>query len=153
MNETMKRILTICALLLCAPLWAQVCHITSDTSPPPVNAGAAHAFTASSGCTAWSVSGGGSINASTGLYTAPATVWARDVSRGWQLLPDNSAYKLPINSLSVDSHSAYWLQRVIDNGPTIPSYHNLKPSQPGVSVFYDNVVNNLTPTQSMHFYY
>src|ERR1035441_9201683 len=150
--HAIKRLFVVFTLLS-AFAAAQVCHITSDTMPPAVNAGATHAFTASSGCTAWSVTGGGTINASTGLYTAPATVWARDVSRGWQLLPDNSAYKLPINSLPVDSHSPYWMQRVIDNGPTISSYHDLKPSQPGISGFYDNVVNNSTPTQRMHFYY
>ena len=37
--------------------------------------------------------------------------------------------------------------------PGIPSYHNFKLLQPGVLGFYDNVVNNSTPTQLMHFYY
>src|ERR1039458_1068549 len=67
--------------------WAeklQFCGITSDTTPPAVDAGATHAFTASCPNPVWSVSGPGSINPSTGVYTAPATVWAQDVSRGWQ---------------------------------------------------------------------
>jgi hypothetical protein len=150
----MNRLLKIFVLLLLpGSLAAQICSITSDTTPPAVNAGATHSFTASSGCTAWSVSGGGTINASTGVYTAPATVWARDVSRGWQLLPDNSAYKLPINSLPVDSHSAYWLQRQSDYGPTIPAYHHFHLLSPGGVLYYDNVVNNSTPTQLMHFRY
>lgn len=148
----LKRLLITLALL--SPFAAaQTCHITSDASPPAVNAGATHAFTASSGCTVWSVSGPGSINASTGLYTAPPVWQARDVSRGWQLLPDDSAYKLPINSLPVDSHSAYWLQRVIDDGPSYPNYHYFKLTQPGVMGLYDNVVTNSSPTQRMHFYY
>ena len=82
-------------------VWAQKpngCRITSDTTPPAVNAGSTHQFTASCLNPTWSVSGPGSINPSTGVYTAPATVWARDVSRGVQLLPDNSVYKLPINN-------------------------------------------------------
>ena len=139
-------------------LWAQTagghyCRITSDTTPPAVDAGSTHAFTASCPNPVWSVSGPGSINPSTGVYTAPATVWAQDVSRGWQLLPLNNAYKLPINRLPVDSRSSYWMQRVADDGPTIASYHTFKLNQPGVMGFYDNVVTNSTPTQRMHFYY
>ncbi len=137
-------------------VWAQKpqgCIITSDTTPPVVNAGSTHAFTASCPNPNWSVSGPGSINPSTGVYTAPETVWAQDVSRGWQLLPINNAYKLPINTLPVDSRSSYWMQRVADNGPTSPSYHTFKLNQPGLMGFYDNVVNNSTPAQRMHFYY
>jgi hypothetical protein len=136
--------------------WAQklqYCRITSDTTPPAVNTGSTHAFTASCPNPVWSVSGPGSINPSTGVYTAPATVWAQDVSRGWQLLPLNNVYKLPINRLPVDSRSSYWMQRVADNGPTLPSYHTFKLNQPGLMGFYDNVVNNSTPTQRIHFYY
>lgn len=91
---------------------AQTCTITSDSTPPPVNAGATHNFTASCPSPVWSISpasGFGSINSSTGVYTAPATVWAQDVSRGWQMLPNSSVYKMPVNSLSVDSRSAYWM--------------------------------------------
>ena len=131
----------------------QMCRITSDTTPPAVDAGSTHAFTASCPNPVWSVSGPGSINPSTGVYTAPATVWAQDVSRGWQLLPLNNAYKLPINRLPVDSRSSYWMQRVADDGPTIASYHTFKLNQPGVLGFYDNVVSNSTPIQRMHFYY
>ncbi len=134
-------------------MWAQTCTITSDTTPPAVDAGATHAFTASCPSPVWSVSGPGSIDSSTGVYTAPATVWAQDVSRGFQLLPNNSAYKLPINGLSVDSRSSYWLQRIIDDHTSIPSYHNFKLLPPGLLNFYDNVVNNSAPTQLMHFYY
>jgi hypothetical protein len=131
----------------------QECTITPDTTPPAVDAGGTHTFTASCPNPVWSVSGPGSINSSTGMYTAPATVWAQDVSRGVQLLPNDSAYKLPINGLPVDSRSSYWLQRVADDHPSIPSYHNFKLLQPGVLNFYDNVVNNSTPAQQMHFYY
>ena len=131
----------------------QTCTITSDTSPPAVDAGGTHAFTASCPNPVWSVSGPGSINPSTGVYTAPTTVWAQDVSRGWQLLPLNNAYKLPINRLPVDSRSSYWMQRVADDNPTLVAYHTFKLNQPGVMGFYDNVVDNSTPTQRMHFYY
>src|ERR1019366_6263500 len=73
--------------------WAQkpqVCQITSDTFPPAVNGGGTHPFTASCPNPVWSVSGPGSIDPSTGVYQAPATVWAQDVSRGWQLLPNDT---------------------------------------------------------------
>ena len=88
-----------------------------------------------------------------GCTAAPATVWAQDVSRGWQLLPNDNAYKLPINRLPVDSRSSYWLQRVADDHPNFAFYHNFKLDQPGVLNFYDNVVDNSAPTQPMHFYY
>ena len=95
----------------------------------------------------------GTINSSTGVYSAPATVWAQDISRGIQLLPNDNVYKLPINRLAVDSRSSYWMQRVADDHPSIPSYHNFKLPHPGVLGFYDNVVSNSTPTQLIHFYY
>ncbi len=139
--------------VLIGSLWARTCRVTSDTIPPAVGAGASHTFTASCPSPVWSVSGPGSINSSTGVYTAPAIVWAQDVSRGWQLLPNDSAYKLPINRLPVDSRSSYWLQRVADDHPNFAFYHNFKLAQPGLLNFYDNVVNNSAPTQLMHFYY
>ena len=137
-------------------VWAQKpngCRITSDTIPPAVNAGSTHQFTASCLNPTWSVSGPGSINPSTGVYTAPATVWARDVSRGVQLLPDDSVYKLPINNLPVEPRSSYWIQRAADNQPGNAQYHTFKLLQPGLLNFYDNAANNTTPTQVMHFFY
>ena len=134
--------------VLTGSLWARTCKITSDKTPPAVNAGGTHIFTASCPNPVWTVSGPGSINSSTGVYSAPATVWAQDVSRGWQLLPNDNAYKLPINRLPVDSRSSYWLQRVADDHPSIAFYHNFKLDQPGVLGFYDNVVNNSVPDPS-----
>jgi hypothetical protein len=155
----MRKLLLLSVLLLLAVAgWTKTCTITSDASPPAVNAGATHAFTASCPTPVWSVSGPGSINSSTGVYKAPSTVWAQDVARGRQLLPNDSVYKLPINSLPVDPRSSYWIQRVADQAACpgsgcIPSYHNFKLLQPGKLSFYDNVVNNSTPTQLMHSYY
>jgi hypothetical protein len=85
------------------------------------------------------------------VYTAPATVWAQDVSRGQQLLPNDSVYKLPINRLPVESRSSYWLRRVADDHPGTWFYHVFRLGHPGILNFYDNVVNNSTPTQLMHF--
>ena len=136
--------------------WAQKpqqCSITSDGTPPPVNAGSTHAFTTSCPNPVWSVSGPGSMNPSTGVYTAPAVVWAQDVSRGQQLLPNDSVYKLPINGLPVDSRSSYWMRRASDDTPGNPTFHTFKLLQPGLLNFYDNVVNSSTPTQLMHFQY
>src|ERR1039457_5192180 len=120
-------------------LWAQgYCRVTSDNTPPTVYAGGTHTFTASCPNPVWNVSGPGSIDPSTGVYTAPATVWAQDVSRGFQLLPNDNVYKLPINHLPVDNRSSYWMQRVTDDGPGLQSYHTFKLLQPGLLNFYDN---------------
>ena len=145
-----KLLLFLLVFALASFSWGQTCHITSDSTPPAVNGGATHNFTTDCTSATWSVSGAGSINSS-GVYTAPATIWARDVSRGWQVLPDNSVYKLPINTLPVDNRSSYWMQRVIDNCPTCVTYHYLKFNQPGILNFYDNVITNSTATQLMHF--
>jgi hypothetical protein len=130
-----------------------MCSVTSDTIAPAVDAGGTHTFTAACPTPEWTVSGPGSINPSTGVYTAPERVWAQDVSRGVQLLPNDSVYKLPINHLPVDSRSSYWIQRVVDNGPSFPSYHTFKLGLPGLLNFYDNVVTNSTAKQKMHFFY
>src|ERR1035441_540072 len=105
-----KLLLFLLVFALASFSWGQTCHITSDSTPPAVNGGATHNFTTDCTSATWSVSGAGSVNSS-GVYTAPATIWARDVSRGWQVLPDNSVYKLPINTLPVDNRSSYWMQR------------------------------------------
>ena len=118
--------------VLTGSLWARTCKITSDKTPPAVNVGGTRTFTASCPNPVWTVSGQGSINSSAGVYSAPPTWWAQDVSCGWQLLPNGSAYKLPINRLPVESPSSYWLQRVADNSPSIASYHTFKLLQPGV---------------------
>src|SRR5271169_3505857 len=73
----------------------QNCGITSDLAAPPVKAGDTHTFTTNCPNPTWSVTGPGSIDAVSGVYSAPATVWAQDVSRGIQLLPNDSVYKLP----------------------------------------------------------
>jgi hypothetical protein len=97
--------------------WARTfCNITSDASAPAVNTGATHIFTASWPSPVWSVGVPGSINSSTGVYSAPSTVWAQDVSRGRRFLPNDSVYKLPVNRLSADLRSPFWHQRAADNG-------------------------------------
>ena len=69
----LKRLLPALVLcLLSASVWATTCTITSDTTAPAVVAGGTHNFTTSCPTPVWSVTGGGSINASTGVYTVPA---------------------------------------------------------------------------------
>lgn len=152
----MKQLLLALALLS-GTAWSQTCTITSDTTPPSVPAGGTHTFTATAGCT-FTSTGSGSIT-SGGVYSAPAKVWAQDVTHGWQLLPSDSVYKMPVNTLPVDSRSAYWLQRIADEracpGPScLSNYHTFKLVPPGYwGGFRDNIVTNSTPTQIMHFYY
>lgn len=238
----MKKFLIFIIVLLSTISHAQTCNITSDALPPAVNAGTTHNFTTNCVSPTWNMSGLGSIGATTGVYTAPATVWAQDVSRGRQLLPNSSVYKLPIGGLSpfpVAAGSSNYLQRIADqnsidpglpagfltavsqintpgsgcssgdilnivqgaatngkayvdtvNGsggvtsivlaqigqgyssapgvttsggtctvhPTVtiaatvaPSFHRFHMAQWGWILYYDNIINNSTPTQTMHF--
>lgn len=91
----------------------------------------------------------GAINSS-GLYTAPV-IWARNVVRGCQLLPDDSIYKAPITGLPVHSHSARWIQAQADLFPAdLNTYHNLKFANGQPVSYYTNVVDGSTPTQLLH---
>src|SRR6266700_4716590 len=90
---------------------AQV-SITPSTAPV-VNAGQTIAFTASvaeGGGVTWSCPHcQGSIDPTTGVYTAPAAVHAQQSSGGYQLLPNDHIYNMRIDSLPVDPNSAKWI--------------------------------------------
>ena len=85
-------------------------------SIPVVNQGATLTFTCISNCGTggtWSASGtdssgqpttaAGSIDSSTGVYTAPATVKAQQSYGGYQLLPNNHVFNTRIDSLPVNA--------------------------------------------------
>lgn len=128
--------------------------ITTNSTPPAVNQGTTFQFSADAPGT-WSCSGTdsagaattckGSINASTGLYTAPATVTAQHSYGGFQLLPNNHIYNTRIDSLPLNSNNSTWQTML---GPNA-----------GPSYSYDFPTNYITPTltptpkQNMVFYY
>src|ERR1035437_7872473 len=81
--------------------------ITSDTVPPVVLQGSTHQFTAacSGGCT-YSLAPGsvGGMDPS-GLYHAPAKVTVNLSINGCQVLPPDSAFNAPVDTLPVRSES------------------------------------------------
>jgi hypothetical protein len=117
----------------------------TPSTPPVVNQGQTTTFTCSvvggGGCT-WTCPGcAGSINSSTGVYTAPATVNSADSFGGYQLLPNDHIYNTRIDSLPVNSNSAAWIAGAGNNAV------NYLPS------FSFNYVNSSTPTQNETFLY
>ena len=125
-------------------------------TPQGVNSGGSISFTASGFGTGLScnVTGVGTCLAvgTTVTYNAPASVTVQNQARGCQELPNSSPFNIPVNTLPVDPHSARWLARVAEDGTQYFTYHNLK-LYPELINFYDNVVDNTTPTQVMNFYY
>ena len=118
--------------------------------PPAVNQGTTFQFTANAAGT-WSCSGtdstgapspcAGSIDSTTGLYTAPATVKAQQSYGGFQVLPNNHIFNTRVDSLPVNPHSAAW----IAGAGTVAV--NYLPSFP------INYIDDTTPTAVQHFYY
>jgi hypothetical protein len=112
---------------------------------PVVNQGESTTLSCTSNCGTggtWSCSGcAGSINSTTGVYTAPATVNAKQSVYGMQLLPNNHIFNTRIDSLPVASNSA----TLIAGAGTVPM--NYLPSFPL------NLANSSTPTESQVFAY
>lgn len=149
-------IIAIVLILTCSAYVHCQCTITQGTQIG-VNEGATPTLTATCGTgKTWTSSGQGSINSSSGVYTAPAHVVVQHTDRGCQVSPNNSVFNVPVNALPVDPHSAYWLTRAAEQGQCPgsgcePVYHNLKVFASQPFTFFDNVVNNSTQTQTMHF--
>jgi len=99
----MKRIILVAALVFghCVSSFAQ--SPTISPRYPAVKQGSTIAFKCVSKCGTggtWSCSGcAGSINSSTGIYTAPSAVEAQQSIAGMQLLPNNHIYNTNIASL------------------------------------------------------
>src|SRR5258706_4469521 len=107
------------ALLFPVALFAQAPVITP--SQPAVNQGATLQFTADAAgtwaCTGTDNSGAGaachgSINAGSGLYTAPASVTAQQSLGGFHLLPNNHIFNTDISAMSVRANNAAWMAAV-----------------------------------------
>ena len=101
----MKQLISF-LLLACSLSLAQTAVISPVN--PPVYQGQTQTFACASGCGSggvWSVSGAGSINSSTGVYMAPATVTAQQTLGGYQLMPNNHIFNTRIDSLPLRSDS------------------------------------------------
>src|SRR5258708_19726923 len=116
----MKRLpFLIGVLLFPVALFAQAPVITP--SQPAVNQGATLQFTADAAgtwaCTGTDNSGAGaachgSINAGSGLYTAPNSVTAQESLGGFQLLPNNPIFTTDISAMPLNTNNAPWMATV-----------------------------------------
>ena len=96
------------SFLGCVAAAAQV--VITPATPAVVNAGATFQFTANVPVT-WSMAPGslGTIDASSGLYTAPPSVTAKQSYGSCQVLPNNHVFNTRIDNLPVHASSAAWL--------------------------------------------
>ena len=124
--------------------------VITPAVPPAVNQGSTFQFKANATGT-WSCSGTdssgaatackGSIDPSTGLYTAPAKVTAQQSLNGCEVLPNNHILNTNISALPVNSSSATWISAAGSVG-ILP-----------VQATPLNYVYNSTPTVPMRFAY
>jgi hypothetical protein len=122
---------------------------TLSPSFPVVTGGGTQQFTGSpSGGTYSCTSCKGTINATTGVYTAPATITPQQSYAGWQMLPNNHIENTNVNSMPINSSNATWKATFGPLGgsellsvETPMNYHNS--STPSVAmVFHLSPANN-----------
>jgi hypothetical protein len=141
----MKRLLGF-LFLVCSLSLAQTAVISPVN--PPVYQGQTQTFACASGCGSggvWSVSGAGSINSSTGVYTAPASVTAQQTLGGYQLFPNNHIFNTRIDSLPQHLLSTVMIQSVMAVQPNAKLYYG--------PAFTINWTDNSTPRQAETFQY
>ena len=140
-TQANRFLLGLIPVLLCGGAASAQVVITPGT-PAAVNAGGTVQFTANVPVS-WSMAPGsqGTINATTGLYTAPPSVTAKQSLGGCQLLPNNHIYNTRIDNLPVHPSSAIWLT-VAHTGSI--NY---------LASFPLNSVDASTPVQNMVFAY
>lgn len=87
------------------------------SSVPSVTEGGQIQFTAKQ-AVSWSLAPGskGSIDANTGLYTAPAAITAKNASGGCQNSPNDSIFNTPIDKAPVHANSAAWIAMMKNSG-------------------------------------
>jgi hypothetical protein len=140
---------TIFFLLSCALVWAQPA-ITPST-PPVVRQGSSYTFSATgTGTLRWSLAPGsaGAIDASTGVYTAPATVRHNNVLHGCPAFANDHIYNVNIAGVPKAAWSDTWATTVSGLKLTFGvKYPN------GNNGFQLNLGDNSTPTQSLIFFY
>ena len=125
-------------------------QITITPAAPVVNQGGTIQFTTNGGTGTWSCSNcAGSINASTGLYTAPSTVTNQQIAGGMQLLPNNHIFNVRVDSLptcgGVSAGCNGASAALIAGAGTTPLTH--------FPAFPLNYANGSTPTENQVFVY
>ena len=144
-NQTGIKVQLGILFILIVSLSARAQVAITPLTPPVVNQGQTVAFTASvagGGSVTWSCPGcKGSINSSTGVYTAPAFVKAQQSYGGYQVLPNDHIFNTRIDSLPVNPNSANW----IAGAGAVPV--NYLPSFPV------NYGTSSTATQNLIFHY
>lgn len=115
--------------------------VITPATPPAVRQGGTQQFNSDITVT-WSCPGcAGSIDASTGLYTAPASIKAKQQFGGCQVLPNNHIFNTKIDGLSVNGNNATYMATA-----STGSINYLKS-------FPSSFIDNSTPTQNMVFFY
>lgn len=118
-------ILAVVMVFLVSTVGALPTPVISPTSPV-VNQGGTINFTeTASDAGTWSCAGtdssgspttcAGSINSSTGVYTAPASVTNQQATGGMQLLANNHVFNTRIDGLSVNTNSGAWITELNAN--------------------------------------
>lgn len=120
------------------------CHPDPGGTIPCVSPATTMTFTANQSVT-WSLVAGskGSINSSTGVYTAPSSTTAKNVFLGMQALPNDDIINTRIDNVPVDGTLNTYLQAQFPSGGII---------QFEVS-FPENRLKSTTPTRSLIFNY
>jgi len=143
MKRRIGIVLMLCACIIGAgyraPAFGQV--VITPAVPPVVNQGTSFQFTANVSVR-WSCPGcAGSIDPSTGVYTAPVVVNSQQSYGGCQLLPNDHIYNTRIDSLPVNPNSAAW----IAGAGTVPLNY--------LPAWNVNYIDGSTPVQNMIFFY
>lgn len=142
------------ALVLGGTVWAQL----SITGSAVVKQGTTPTYSASGGTPPYTFSmvmgSAGSINSSTGVYTAPSVVTPKSSPNGCQVLPNNHIFNTNMSAVPVDTrvngagtnNSVWWAsyQTVFGGSPPKIQYEIDSPI---------NFVNSTDATSSMVFYY
>ena len=96
---------------------------TLSPSFPVVTGGGTQQFTGSPSGGTYSCTGcKGTINATTGVYTAPSTITPQQAVGGYQLLPNNHVFNVNISSLPVNTNSVSWLKSFNSIGSMVYNY-------------------------------
>lgn len=134
---------TILAILILAGSLEAAVTVTCPTA----QAGATVTCSASGGTGpyTWTLTAGsaGSINSSTGQYTAPATVTVQQKVGPCQMLPPDHIFNTRIDALPVDANSA----TIIGLGGSTTYHISIQPS------WGQNIMDNTTGTFAAVFYY
>lgn len=132
---------------IAVPGWGQLTIATTD--PKAVTGGTLN-LAASGGTTpyTWSLSSGsvGSINSSTGEYTAPATVTVNHQAAGCQVFPSASIFSTKISNLPVHSSSTTWVTAITPSTKRLVLAPNYGLNIVDNSTPLFDVVNFYTPT-------